>query len=89
MGLSSEKPFEWLNENSRKFLAAGYLGEGLCAEERIADIAKRAEEILQMPGLCKQILSLHVRRILFVGISCLVKLWKRARFTNQLFWFSY
>ena len=50
MGLSSEKPFEWLNENSRKFLAAGYLGEGLCAEERIADIAKRAEEILQMPG---------------------------------------
>jgi ribonucleoside-diphosphate reductase alpha chain len=50
MGLNSEKPFEWLNENSRKFLAAGYLGEGLCAEERIADIAKRAEEILQMPG---------------------------------------
>ena len=50
MGLSSEKPFEWLNENSRKFLAAGYLGEGLCAEERIADIAKRAEEILQIPG---------------------------------------
>ena len=50
MGLSSEKPFEWLNENSRKFLDAGYLGEGLCAEERIADIAKRAEEILQIPG---------------------------------------
>ncbi|MDB9976793.1 ribonucleoside-diphosphate reductase subunit alpha [Flavobacteriaceae bacterium] len=50
MNLVSEKPFEWLNENSRKFLAAGYLGEGLCAEERIANIAKRAEEILQMPG---------------------------------------
>ena len=50
MNLSSEKPFEWLNENSRKFLAAGYLGEGLCAEERIANIAKKAEEILQMPG---------------------------------------
>ena len=50
MNLSSEKPFEWLNENSRKFLAAGYLGDGLCAEERIANIAKRAEEILQMPG---------------------------------------
>ena len=27
--LISDKPFEWLNENSRKFLAAGYLGEGL------------------------------------------------------------
>ena len=48
--LTTEKTFEWLNENSRKFLAAGYLGEGLTAEERILDIAKRAEEILQMPG---------------------------------------
>ena len=42
--------FEWLNDNSRKFLAAGYLGEGINAEERIANIAKRAEEILEMPG---------------------------------------
>ena len=48
--ISSKKSFEWLNENSRKFLTAGYLGEGLSAEERIADIAKRAEEILEMPG---------------------------------------
>ena len=50
MNLTSEKPFEWLNENSRKFLAAGYLGEGLSAEERISNIAKRAEDILQIPG---------------------------------------
>jgi ribonucleoside-diphosphate reductase alpha chain len=50
MNLTSEKPFEWLNENSRKFLAAGYLGEGLSAEERIANIAQRAEDILKMPG---------------------------------------
>ena len=48
--LISYKPFEWLNENSRKFLAAGYLGEGLSAEERIRNIAQRAEDILQMPG---------------------------------------
>ena len=54
MNLSSERPFEWLNENSRKFLAAGYLGEGLCAEERIANIAKRAEGILQMPGFAEK-----------------------------------
>ena len=39
-----------MNDNSRKFLAAGYLGEGINAEERIANIAKRAEEILEMPG---------------------------------------
>ena len=44
--LTSKKSFEWLNDNSRKFLAAGYLGEGITAEERIANIAKRAEEIL-------------------------------------------
>ena len=50
MNLNSAKQFEWLNENSRKFLAAGYLGDGLSAEERIANIAERAESILQMPG---------------------------------------
>ena len=47
---ASEKSFEWLNENSRKFLAAGYLGEGITAEERISNIAQRAEQLLEMPG---------------------------------------
>ncbi|MBB69002.1 MAG: ribonucleoside-diphosphate reductase subunit alpha [Flavobacteriaceae bacterium] len=47
---NADKSFDWLNENSRKFLAAGYLGEGISAEERIANIAKRAEDILQIPG---------------------------------------
>ena len=46
----SDKPFEWLNENSRKFLGSGYLGEGQTPETRIEEIAKRAEDILQMPG---------------------------------------
>ena len=48
--LTSTKKFDWLNENSRKFLAAGYLGDSLSAEERIANIAQRAEELLDMPG---------------------------------------
>ena len=48
--LTSKTSFEWLNDNSRRFLAAGYLGEGISAEDRIANIAKRAEEILDMPG---------------------------------------
>ena len=52
--LNSKKSFEWLNDNSRKFLAAGYLGEGINAEERIANIAKRAEEILEMPGFANK-----------------------------------
>ena len=50
MSRTSKKSFEWLNENSRKFLAAGYLGDGLSAEERIANIAQRAEDILQISG---------------------------------------
>jgi len=42
--------FEWLNDNSRKFLGAGYLIEGVGAEERIREVAERAEKILEMPG---------------------------------------
>ena len=52
--LNSTKPFEWLNENSRKFLAAGYLGDGISAEERIANIAQRAEQLLEMPGFAEK-----------------------------------
>jgi len=42
--------FTWLNENSRKFLEAGYLTEGVSPEKRIREIAERAEEILKIPG---------------------------------------
>src|SRR5690554_136656 len=42
--------FEWLTEHSRNFLALGYLSEGMTAEQRIREIADRAEEILQIPG---------------------------------------
>ncbi|MAX82306.1 MAG: ribonucleoside-diphosphate reductase subunit alpha [Crocinitomicaceae bacterium] len=49
-----EGSFEWLNEHSRKFLAAGYLTEGATPEGRIMEIAERAEAILQMPGFAKK-----------------------------------
>ena len=52
--LTSTKKFEWLNENSRKFLAAGYLGDSVSAEQRIADIAERAEQLLEMPGFAEK-----------------------------------
>ena len=45
-----EPAFDWLTDHSRQFLAAGYLAEGVSAEERIREIADRAEEILQIPG---------------------------------------
>lgn len=41
---------KWLTENSRKFLAGGYLMEGQSAEERIREIAERAEEVLGIDG---------------------------------------
>lgn len=40
----------WLNENSKKFLAKGYLMEGVTAEERIREIADIAEKYLNKPG---------------------------------------
>lgn len=42
--------FEWLNEHSLNFLASGYLTPGTTAEERIREIADRAEQILDIPG---------------------------------------
>lgn len=44
------KQFEWLNENSRKFLAGGYLSEGETVEGRIRTIADHAESILGIEG---------------------------------------
>ena len=45
-----ENQFAWLTEYSRKFLSAGYLAEGVEAEERIREIADRAESILGIEG---------------------------------------
>jgi len=42
--------YYWLNENSRKYLRNGYLLDGVSAEERIRQIAERAEEILNEDG---------------------------------------
>ena len=40
----------WLNENSRAFLARGYLAEGQTPEERVRFIGEHAEKILNKPG---------------------------------------
>jgi len=42
--------YYWLNENSRQFLRNGYLLDGVTAEERVRQIAERAEEILGEDG---------------------------------------
>ncbi|CAM1368101.1 ribonucleoside-diphosphate reductase subunit alpha [Tenacibaculum xiamenense] len=54
MNRVSEQPFQWLNENSRKFLELGYLSNGETPEIRISEIAERAESILEMPGFASK-----------------------------------
>ena len=49
-GANKDNSFSWLNKNSRDFLEAGYLTEGVSPEERIREVAERAEEILGIPG---------------------------------------
>jgi ribonucleoside-diphosphate reductase alpha chain len=44
------EPWYWLNENSRAFLARGYLAEGQTAEERIRVITDTAEKHLKRDG---------------------------------------
>jgi ribonucleoside-diphosphate reductase alpha chain len=42
--------FHWLNEDSRKFLSRGYINGNMTAEERVREIAKTAENILDKEG---------------------------------------
>ena len=45
---NNEPGFDWLTKNSRIFLAAGYIAEGVTAEERIREIADKIKEIFDM-----------------------------------------
>ena len=44
----------WLNKDSRKFLQRGYLLEDETPEQRILDIAKTAEKLLDIKGFAKK-----------------------------------
>ncbi len=48
------EPWYWLNENSRAFLARGYLAEGQTAEDRIKVIADTAEKYLGREGFAEK-----------------------------------
>ena len=43
--------FYWVTPETRTFMERGYLDEGQSVEERVREIAERAEEILKMEGL--------------------------------------
>ena len=48
--LSDNTSFAWLTDNSRNFLAAGYIDPKSTPEKRIREISDRAEEILGIDG---------------------------------------
>lgn len=48
---------DWLNENSRLFLSRGYLQEGQEPEERIREIADKAEDYLEIEGFSDKFYS--------------------------------
>lgn len=43
-------PWSWINENTRAFMARGYLVDGQTTEERVRAIGEHAEKILGKPG---------------------------------------
>lgn len=49
--------YYWLNKDSRKFLERGYLLEGETAEQRIRDIAEKAEHYLNLPGFADKFID--------------------------------
>tara|TARA_R110002051_G_scaffold13808_9_gene45678 strand:- start:6382 stop:8166 length:1785 start_codon:yes stop_codon:yes gene_type:complete len=51
---NSNSGFEWLTQHSRDFLNSGYLTEGVTPEQRIREIADRAESILKIDGFSEK-----------------------------------
>jgi len=46
----NQEKYYWLNKDSRKFLEGGYLEVGVTPEQRVRQIAKNAEKILNIKG---------------------------------------
>jgi len=55
--MATKEPWYWLNDNSRSFLARGYLAPGQSAEERVKTIAETAEKILKKPGFANKLID--------------------------------
>lgn len=46
--------FDWLNEDTRRFLSRGYLLPGVTVEDRIREISNKAEYYLSIPGFSEK-----------------------------------
>ena len=49
-----KKPFYWVTPETRTFMERGYLDEGQTVEERVREIAERAEELLGKEGFADE-----------------------------------
>ncbi len=52
--MPKNEPWSWINENTRAFMARGYLVEGQTTEERVHSIAVHAEEVLGQKGFAEK-----------------------------------
>jgi len=52
--MTKNEPWSWINENTRAFMARGYLVEGQTTEERVRAIAEHAEKILGQKGFAEK-----------------------------------
>ena len=52
--MTKNEPWSWINENTRAFMARGYLVEGQTTEERVHVIAEHAEKILGQKGFAEK-----------------------------------
>ena len=51
----------WLNENSRTFLARGYLAEGQTAEDRVRVISDTTEKLLKSRALVTNFMNICLK----------------------------
>jgi ribonucleotide reductase alpha subunit len=56
------KEIPWLTEDSRTYLARGYLDKGQTPEQRVEVIANKAEEILGIKGFSKKVETIFERK---------------------------
>lgn len=54
MTKKTNEPWHWVNENTRAFMARGYLVDGQTTEERVRAIAEFAEETIGQKGFAKK-----------------------------------
>ena len=52
--MTKNEPWSWVNDNTRAFMARGYLVDGQTTEERVKAIAQCAEDILGKPGFAEK-----------------------------------